>query len=493
MHVLSLLAFSFRIFAIATLGLIAFIRRHRSHHVRTSSKNVFFFHPDLGIGGAERLVIDAVMGLSEFHECKSTIVTTNLDPSRCFDEVKPKLQDKNMNDDDDFNLTRPNGRVVNINPEVIVCGQNMPRAIQGRFVRLCKTLSMTWALVWTAYSCPSVDAIIIDQLAFAVLIARLLFGSKVPIAFYCHFPDVFCDPNQAFHEARWRKSLMHEIYAWVFNFAERQSLFFANSILYNSEFTKSVSESFFGTHTCLRSDVVYPAVQHYWGAPTLEINESTCGTIAGFEGYRAIPKIFLKRSPATFLIVSISRFEPKKNQVLALSMLEEIVKIQEMAMKLGLRAKNVRVHLILAGGYDHRLADNRDCMKSIQQMISGPIAHMVSILPNMSNDLKWGILQRADAVAFTPLNEHFGIVPVEAMLCGKPVVATCTGGLLETIGQSQQYGILTENDPKSFALAMLDLMEDHKKREEIGRNAKKRAETLFSMEELAMNLYSHIF
>jgi len=48
---------------------------------------VVFFHPDLGIGGAERLVIDAAVGLqSRGHEV--TIFTSHCDPQHCFDEAR---------------------------------------------------------------------------------------------------------------------------------------------------------------------------------------------------------------------------------------------------------------------------------------------------------------------------------------------------------------------------------------------------------------------
>ena len=50
-------------------------------------RNVVFVHPDLGIGGAERLVIDAAVGL----QCKGhkiTILTSHCDSSHCFDEAK---------------------------------------------------------------------------------------------------------------------------------------------------------------------------------------------------------------------------------------------------------------------------------------------------------------------------------------------------------------------------------------------------------------------
>ena len=51
------------------------------------AQHVVFFHPDLGIGGAERLVIDAAVGLqSRGH--RVTIFTSHCDPQHCFDEAR---------------------------------------------------------------------------------------------------------------------------------------------------------------------------------------------------------------------------------------------------------------------------------------------------------------------------------------------------------------------------------------------------------------------
>ena len=54
-----------------------------------SSKNetVVFFHPDLGIGGAERLVVDAAVGLQERGH-RVVIFTNHCDPGHCFDECR---------------------------------------------------------------------------------------------------------------------------------------------------------------------------------------------------------------------------------------------------------------------------------------------------------------------------------------------------------------------------------------------------------------------
>lgn len=46
-----------------------------------------FFHPDLGIGGAERLVVDAAVGLQNRGH-KVVIFTSHRDRNHCFDEAR---------------------------------------------------------------------------------------------------------------------------------------------------------------------------------------------------------------------------------------------------------------------------------------------------------------------------------------------------------------------------------------------------------------------
>jgi alpha-1,3/alpha-1,6-mannosyltransferase len=50
-------------------------------------RSIVFFHPDLGIGGAERLVIDAAVGLQNRGH-KVVIFTSHCDPKHCFDEAR---------------------------------------------------------------------------------------------------------------------------------------------------------------------------------------------------------------------------------------------------------------------------------------------------------------------------------------------------------------------------------------------------------------------
>jgi alpha-1,3/alpha-1,6-mannosyltransferase len=53
----------------------------------TKRRTIVFLHPDLGIGGAERLVVDAAVGLQNRGH-KVVVFTSHCDPSHCFDEAR---------------------------------------------------------------------------------------------------------------------------------------------------------------------------------------------------------------------------------------------------------------------------------------------------------------------------------------------------------------------------------------------------------------------
>lgn len=63
--------------------------------------------------------------------------------------------------------------------------------------------------------------------------------------------------------------------------------------------------------------------------------------------------------------------------------------------------------------------------------------------------MKLWLYKRSFLTIYTPLNEHFGIIPIESMYLMRPVLATNSGGPLETIVDGKT-GFLTNNDPSSF-------------------------------------------
>ena len=63
----------------------------KSKEETAQTRRIVFFHPDLGIGGAERLIIDAAVGLQQLGH-KVTIFTSHCDPEHCFEEARDGMR-----------------------------------------------------------------------------------------------------------------------------------------------------------------------------------------------------------------------------------------------------------------------------------------------------------------------------------------------------------------------------------------------------------------
>lgn len=96
--------------------------------------------------------------------------------------------------------------------------------------------------------------------------------------------------------------------------------------------------------------------------------------------------------------------------------------------------------------------------------------------------------QAADVIVNPSLSESFGISVIEGMACGIPVVGTRVGGMCESI-LSGTTGMLVEaNAPGELAKALIAVLEDPVRAQEMGLEGRKRAVKLFSWEARAERL-----
>ena len=96
------------------------------------------------------------------------------------------------------------------------------------------------------------------------------------------------------------------------------------------------------------------------------------------------------------------------------------------------------------------------------------------------------------ALMYTPTNEHFGIVPIEAMICGLPVLATNTGGPTESVvdkPSKDKTGWLRAPDAQLWAEALGEIvgLTDGERRAMSAR-AKTRAVKKFGMNAMARGM-----
>lgn len=85
-----------------------------------------------------------------------------------------------------------------------------------------------------------------------------------------------------------------------------------------------------------------------------------------------------------------------------------------------------------------------------------------------------------DVVVTTPWYEPYGLTPLEAMACGRPVIGSAVGGITFTIADGKTGFLVPPRDPEALALRLQQLLTNPALREEMGRAARLRVEQEFT-------------
>ena len=172
----------------------------------------------------------------------------------------------------------------------------------------------------------------------------------------------------------------------------------------------------------------------------------------------------------------------------------------------------VKDHLILAVGSLRRLKGIQYPIRAIPDIIDdlgsvmllvvgdGPykstllsiveelgIGRAVEFAGHVSNEELPPFYAAADLVVVPSLDEAFGVVALEAMAAGKPVVASRVGGLVEVLGEESGM-LVPPADPRALGSAIVGILRDERKRKTLGIAARSRAEDLFDAKERAADV-----
>lgn len=142
--------------------------------------------------------------------------------------------------------------------------------------------------------------------------------------------------------------------------------------------------------------------------------------------------------------------------------------------------------LIVGGGGDSGVLDADPEVRRLLGLAAElGVADQVRLQGQVSRGEMPGIFRSADAVVCAPWYEPFGIVPLEAMACGVPVVAAAVGGLRDTVVDHGTGLHVPPRDPEAIASALAMLLRNRSLRAELGNAGKVRARTRYSWDRVA--------
>lgn len=142
--------------------------------------------------------------------------------------------------------------------------------------------------------------------------------------------------------------------------------------------------------------------------------------------------------------------------------------------------------LVVAGGPPAaELAGDAEAHRLLEVARQARVADRVELRGAVARDDIPKLLRSADVVACTPWYEPFGIVPLEAMACGVPVVATAVGGLLDTVVDGRTGLHVPPRDPSALAMALRRLLDSPRLCRRMGVAGRQRATERYGWETVA--------
>ncbi len=107
------------------------------------------------------------------------------------------------------------------------------------------------------------------------------------------------------------------------------------------------------------------------------------------------------------------------------------------------------------------------------------VADRVELVGSLTRDEVRAAMQAADVVVCDPWYEPFGIVPIEAAACGRPVIGSAVGGLLDSVVHERTGLLVPPRDPAALAAALSRISADPALGEALGSAGRVRAERLY--------------
>jgi glycosyltransferase involved in cell wall biosynthesis len=142
--------------------------------------------------------------------------------------------------------------------------------------------------------------------------------------------------------------------------------------------------------------------------------------------------------------------------------------------------------LHVAGGPDEAALDADPEARRLRALArEHGVADRLVLRGRVGRDEMPALLRSADLVLCVPWYEPFGIVPLEAMASGVPVVASAVGGQTDSVVHGVTGVHVPPRDPRALAAAVGALLADPERRAELGAAGARRAALRYGFSRIA--------
>ncbi|GAA4426727.1 glycosyltransferase family 1 protein [Georgenia halophila] len=132
--------------------------------------------------------------------------------------------------------------------------------------------------------------------------------------------------------------------------------------------------------------------------------------------------------------------------------------------------------LLIGGGPPADRVDDEPEIRRLRDVArQHGVADRVRFLGSVDRGDMPALIRASDVVVTTPWYEPFGMVPLEAAACGRPLVGSAVGGLLDSVEDGVTGRLVPARDPEALAVAIGGLLADPVMRQRYGDAARRRA------------------
>lgn len=263
---------------------------------------------------------------------------------------------------------------------------------------------------------------------------------KIPCIWYCHEPSAFVHDTRVINGLPAPMRFFAKVSNPIMKVIDKKLVSYADYILVNSDFTASLCKKIYGVS---RADTIYPGVN---------INE--------------FPHAPVK----------------KEGYILCVSRLSKFKKIDMVIKSVFLMKQNgLSIKLIIIG-------DGEEKKNLISKSKKLGLTENIIFTGNIDRKILITYYARALCVVFPSIDEPFGIVPIEAQAAWTPVIATKSGGPMESIVDGESGFLIYPGSLDELVEKLLYFSQNPSIAESMGINARKNILNKFTWDKTSEKL-----